>query len=43
MVSANIPDIDAFVMLTDISRPAFRRGWTHGVLGQLLLPLVVTG
>jgi inner membrane protein len=42
MVSANIPDVDVFVMLTDMSRPAFRRGWTHGVLAQLLLPLVVT-
>jgi inner membrane protein len=43
MISANLPDIDALVFLTDVSPVAFRRGWTHGVPAQLLLPLALTG
>jgi len=43
LVAANIPDVDVFVYLTDVSPIAFRRGWTHGLLGQLLLPIALTG
>jgi inner membrane protein len=42
MISANIPDLDALVLLTGASAPAFRRGWTHGVLAQALLPVALT-
>ena len=37
MVSANLPDIDVAVFLTDTLPMSFRRGWTHGVLAQLTL------
>jgi inner membrane protein len=41
MVAANIPDIDVLVFLTGTSSLPFRRGITHGVAAQLLLPLLV--
>jgi inner membrane protein len=42
MISANIPDVDVFSFLW--TEPlAFRRGWTHGPLGLLILPAVLTG
>ncbi len=41
MVSSNIPDLDVLVFLTDVSPVSFRRGWTHGVPAQLLLPACV--
>src|SRR5688572_3695964 len=41
MISANIPDLDVLVFLTDISSVSFRRGWTHGLPAQLLLPFAV--
>ena len=37
MISANIPDVDAAVMFFGDQLP-FRRGWTHGPIGILLLP-----
>src|SRR5204863_1442164 len=43
MISANIPDIDVFVFATRTPSVAFRRGWTHGVLAQALLPIALTG
>ena len=43
MIAANIPDIDVLVFATSTPSVAFRRGWTHGPLAQLLLPLAVTG
>jgi inner membrane protein len=43
LVAANIPDVDVLVFLTGASPLAFRRGWTHGPLAQLLLPLALTG
>jgi inner membrane protein len=43
MISANVPDLDVLVFLTDVPSVAFRRGWTHGVLAQALLPVLVTG
>ena len=43
MISANIPDLDVLVFATDTSPVSFRRGWTHGVAAQLVLPLALTG
>jgi inner membrane protein len=43
MVAANLPDIDVAVFATDIPSVAFRRGWTHGVLAQAVLPLMLAG
>jgi inner membrane protein len=43
MVSANIPDLDVLSFLTDTSPVSFRRGWTHGILAQIVLPIVLTG
>jgi inner membrane protein len=42
MISANLPDVDVLAFLwTDPL--AFRRGWTHGPVGLLVLPLLLTG
>ncbi|MDA1095590.1 MAG: metal-dependent hydrolase [Acidobacteria bacterium] len=41
MIAANLPDLDVLVFATDMPSVAFRRGWTHGVLAQLLLPLLL--
>jgi inner membrane protein len=38
-IAANLPDIDALVFATDMPVVAFRRGITHGVPAQLLLPV----
>jgi inner membrane protein len=42
MLAANISDVDVLVFLTGESPVAFRRGWTHGVVGQALLPIGLT-
>lgn len=42
MVSANLPDLDVLVFATDTPAVAFRRGWTHGIVAQLLLPLALS-
>jgi len=42
MLAANLPDIDVLVFLTDVTPVSFRRGWTHGILAQLLLPVALT-
>lgn len=44
VVGANAPDIDAVLYLIDNRDLAlgFRRGWTHGVLAMVVLPLVLT-
>jgi inner membrane protein len=42
VIAANLPDVDVFVFLTDIPSVEFRRGWTHGILAQALLPIVLT-
>ncbi len=41
MVAANIPDIDVAVFFTDTLPMSFRRGWTHGILAQAVLPLLL--
>lgn len=43
MISANIPDLDVLSFLADTSPVAFRRGWTHGILAQIALPVLMTG
>ncbi|MGH9346222.1 MAG: metal-dependent hydrolase [Vicinamibacterales bacterium] len=43
MVAANLPDLDALVLATEVPSVAFRRGWTHGVLAQALLPVILAG
>ena len=40
MIAANLPDIDVLVFLTSTPSVEFRRGWTHGILAQLVLPIV---
>jgi inner membrane protein len=42
-IAANLPDIDALIYLVGdgIDALAFRRGWTHGVLAMVVLPLVL--
>ncbi|MGB2715928.1 MAG: metal-dependent hydrolase [Vicinamibacterales bacterium] len=43
MIAANLPDVDVLVYATDVPAVAFRRGWTHGVLAQALLPVALAG
>src|SRR6188768_3033956 len=42
MIAANLPDLDVLVFATGTPPVAFRRGWTHGVVAQLLLPIALT-
>jgi inner membrane protein len=43
MIASNLPDLDVLVFLTETSGLSFRRGWTHGIAAQLLLPIALTG
>jgi inner membrane protein len=43
MIAANLPDLDVLVFATGTSPVAFRRGWTHGVVAQLVLPIALAG
>lgn len=40
-IGANLPDIDVLAFATSIPSVALRRGWTHGPLAQLLLPVAL--
>jgi len=42
MIAANLPDLDVLVYATSTSPISFRRGWTHGLLAQAVLPLALT-
>jgi inner membrane protein len=42
MLSANLPDVDAVAFFAEAPHVALRRGWTHGVAAQILLPLALT-
>lgn len=42
-IAANLPDLDVLVFLTDVPSVAFRRGITHGVPAQILLPIALAG
>jgi inner membrane protein len=43
MIAANLPDVDVLVFGSDVPSVAFRRGWTHGILAQIVLPLLLAG
>ena len=45
VIAANLPDVDAITYLVgrDVDSLAFRRGWTHGPIAMLVLPLILTG
>ena len=43
VIANNLPDVDVGVFATQTLAMSFRRGWTHGVLAQLTLPIVLTG
>ncbi len=42
IIAANLPDLDVLVFATDVPSVAFRRGWTHGTIAQVLLPMALT-
>jgi inner membrane protein len=44
-IAANLPDVDALIYLAGdgVDALAFRRGWTHGVLAMVVLPLALAG
>jgi inner membrane protein len=44
-IAANLPDIDALIYLfgDGIDALAFRRGWTHGILAMVVLPVMLAG
>lgn len=42
-VSANLPDIDVLVFMSSVPSVAFRRGITHGVPAQVVLPIAFAG
>jgi inner membrane protein len=39
MIAANLPDVDVLSFFTDTDPISFRRGWTHGVIAQVTLPI----
>lgn len=41
MIAANLPDLDALALLAG-HNVAWRRGWTHGPLALLVLPVLLT-
>ena len=43
VIANNLPDIDVGVFATSTLAMSFRRGWTHGVLAQATLPILLTG
>ena len=44
ILGANAPDIDAVTILLDRDLSlGFRRGWTHGILAMVILPLALAG
>lgn len=42
MIAANLPDVDILAFASSTPVVALRRGWTHGVLAQALLPVAFT-
>ena len=42
MIASNLPDIDVLVFATSTPSVTFRRGWTHGVLADVVLPIALT-
>lgn len=41
LIASNLPDIDVLVFATSVPSIVFRRGWTHGIVAQALLPLLL--
>jgi inner membrane protein len=41
MIAANLPDVDVLAFVSDMPAVALRRGWTHGVLAQAMLPVLL--
>ena len=42
LVASNLPDVDVLAFTTSTPAVALRRGWTHGILGQACLPVLLT-
>jgi inner membrane protein len=42
MIAANLPDVDVLSFFSNTPPVVFRRGWTHGVIAQAVLPVVFT-
>jgi inner membrane protein len=42
MIASNLPDVDVLAFATGTPSVALRRGWTHGILAQLFLPILLT-
>ena len=42
MIASNLPDVDVLVFASNTPPVAFRRGWTHGVLADAVLPILLT-
>ena len=42
-IAANLPDVDAFIYFVGDGTDAlaFRRGWTHGILAMVVLPILL--
>jgi len=40
-IASNLPDLDVLVFLTPVMPVSFRRGWTHGVAAQVVLPILL--
>lgn len=43
VIANNLPDVDVAVFATNTLAMSFRRGWTHGVLAQATLPILLAG
>jgi len=43
VIANNLPDVDVAVFATNTLAMSFRRGWTHGVLAQAVLPVFLAG
>ena len=41
VIANNLPDLDVAVFATNTLAMSFRRGWTHGLLAQAVLPLLL--
>jgi inner membrane protein len=41
MIAANLPDVDVLAFVSDTPAVALRRGWTHGVIAQATLPVLL--
>lgn len=43
VIANNLPDIDVGVFATNTLAMSFRRGWTHGPIADVTLPIALTG